>query len=107
MIPAILIFLTLGGISNPSSAIATLGVRTCGNWVKEAKTPNSCAAIANQSWLVGYITGLAVGSNKDFLKDSDTDSLFLWVTNYCQKNPLEKLDSAGYALAEELIKKMP
>ena len=59
----------------------------------------------NEAWFVGFLSGMAFESNKDLLKGTDNASITLWVTNYCQKNPLKSLSQAADELADELAKK--
>lgn len=76
------------------------GVRSCGEWVKDKEMP----AIGNQAWLVGYLSGIAVATNKSFLRGTDNESIYLWVDNYCQANPLKSVAEAGVILHFELVK---
>ena len=86
--------------STNSNAIQLLGVPSCGQW-------NSTDDHAwHHAWLFGYMNGAAAGMNADILKDTDRESIFLWVDNYCRKNPTGKIDEAGRNLALELIKSM-
>lgn len=55
---------------------------------------------------LGYLSGLAMQSDKDVLAGLDAPSLYLWVTNYCKANPLETTTNAGYILFLELSKKL-
>lgn len=89
-------------ISNGAEAVTTFGNRSCGTWVKdrEAKSVNEMTA---EFWLVGYLSGLAMLSNKDFLANTDTTSIYLWMDNYCKTNPLETIIDAGFKLGIELM----
>ena len=99
--------MVLIAIAIDARAITVLGARSCGTWI-ESRTDNSSgkswASLASESWLVGYLSGLAGGIDKDFLKGTDAPSIFLWVDNYCRSNPLKAIDDAGIALALELVK---
>ena len=63
-----------------------------------------------KSWLMGYISGLSMELNAtilkvDVLKDTDAESLFLWMDNYCKTNPLNTLSDGELELFVELIKR--
>ena len=59
---------------------------SCGLYVKENRS-----GISNQftGWLRGYMTATNdfVPGKKDFFEGVDTDSIFLWVEQWCLKNP--------------------
>ena len=78
-------------------------LRSCGNWVEQRKT-DDINLVGTRSWLLGFLSGLAVGFNKDFLEGIDDDQIDLWMDNYCKANPLKSLSTAGQYLATELIK---
>ena len=83
-------------------AIGIVGARSCGAWIANS-TQTTASREADRAWLVGFLSGLAIGARKDFLRGIDSDSMYLWIDNYCRANPLKFLDSAGVALAQELI----
>ncbi len=100
--------LSLLAPARAAAPIELKGVRSCDNWVAEkrlaqtAKEMNKVAVLITKSWFLGYLSGRADNSGKDFLKGTDSDSIFLWLDNYCRDNPQAKLDQAGLALAREL-----
>ena len=79
------------------------GGRSCGVWIEDKRNKDTRAEIGNQNWLIGYLSGLASAWNKDILAGTDNPSIFLWVDNYCQTNPLMRLDDAAEALARDLL----
>jgi hypothetical protein len=81
-------------------AIEVRGIRSCGEWVSDNKT----LALGNQTWLLGYLSGIAVATGKQVLNGTDNQSIYLWVDNYCRANPLKSLPDAGNALYFELVK---
>jgi hypothetical protein len=91
-----------------AQAATSMGVRSCGKWVAAHSEPRGGTVdqIAVEAWLVGFLTGLAMESEKDILKDVDAPSIFLWTTNFCKANPLAGTDEAGYKLFLELSKKL-
>jgi hypothetical protein len=89
------------GIAAPSAqAIESRGARSCGVWMSD----KAKFSVAHEAWLVGFLTGMALYSDKDILKGTDNESIFLWIDNYCRANPLHNLTRAGDALFEELVK---
>ena len=59
-----------------SQAVETRGAPSCGAWIKQKGTLQGSGS---KGWLVGFLTGVAVESDKDLLAGTDSDSLFLWV----------------------------
>jgi hypothetical protein len=92
-------------ITQTTHAITVRGARSCGVWVEEEKK-ESLQHMANQTWLIGYLSGLAVGKGKDVFRGSpDNNSLSLWMTNYCRANPLKDIGHGADELYIELLKK--
>lgn len=83
-----------------AKTIEVRGIRSCGEWVNDKEI----LAFGNQTWLIGYLSGLAVGTKKQLLSGTDNQSIYLWVENYCRANPLRSLSDAGNALYFELVK---
>ena len=86
-------------------AVTMFGVISCGDWVKNVREKNLSEDLQS-IWLNGYLSGAASASGDDVLKGASTASLLLWVTNYCNINPLENSSAAGNELFLELKKKM-
>ena len=110
---AVMIF---GTVSNSTNAVTVMGAAPCGVWIKDreaaereaaslsSRTTERFAALHSQGWLVGFLSGIAIATNKDFLRATDSTSMSLWVDNYCRANPLKALEEAGSDLAKELIR---
>lgn len=92
-----------------ASAVEIKGSRTCSKWMEEkrlansAKEMNRIPVLITKSWFLGYLSGRADASGRNFLKGTDSDSIFLWLENYCQANPARDLDQGGIDLARELM----
>jgi hypothetical protein len=92
-----------------ASATEVKGARSCSKWIEEkriaksAKELNKIPVLITRSWFLGYLSGRADASGRNFLKGTDSDSIFLWLDNYCQANPQADLDKAGIDLAGELM----
>jgi hypothetical protein len=73
------------------------GVPDCGLWINGNRQPD-------KAWLLGFLSGLNTDiTNKDFLRKlNSAEQAYLFVDNYCRKNPLKKVSDAGVALFSEL-----
>ena len=87
---------------NSANAVDIRGFPTCAAWLKQGEDRNY-PAMTNQFWLLGYLSGKASGLDKDFLKDTDNDTIYHWVDNYCRAYPAKDVDDAARELAKELI----
>lgn len=77
----------------------------CGQWVSRPRGKSHPA----ESWALGYLSGLNVAHERAHMSPTDpldslnsADQVFLWLDNFCQANPLRKLDGAASELFEEL-----
>jgi hypothetical protein len=83
--------------------IRTFGVVDCGQWLND-KTPS------RKTWVLGYLTGVnamhnATTDKNPLGKINSADQIYVWIDNYCQKNPLKSVDDAAANLFFELLKK--
>lgn len=97
-------------LTQPVFGQSIFGTSDCGQWVN-SKTD------ARRAWVLGFMSGMSQATflfgtpadrktNGDWLnKVNSADQIFLFVDNYCQKNPLDKVGTAGLALYLELTKK--
>lgn len=92
-----------------ASAVEIKGSRSCSKWMEEKRAANSAREmnkipiLITKSWFLGYLSGRADESGKNFLKGTDSESIFLWLDNYCRANPNKNLDNGGIDLARELM----
>lgn len=101
-------------LAGEACAVTEVGDRTCSKWVRDreaAKQRNPSAEViweqmVDETWLMGYLSGLAVARHSDYMKKPDYDTLNAWVDDYCAKNPGVLLGTASLGLAKELEKKM-
>jgi hypothetical protein len=77
---------------------------SCGEWIVHREKSDTLA-LGNASWLLGYLSGMAIASGKAYLSGTDNSSIYMWMDNYCRKNPLRDLSSGGNELAAELTGK--
>jgi hypothetical protein len=96
------------GFSTTSNAVTVKGMKSCGAWVKDrAEQPApSLSTMVDSAWLDGYLSGVAVARNIDFLKGVDENTIKLWMDNYCSSHPLDLIGYAADALSIELKKRM-
>ena len=87
-----------------ANAETVIGARSCGQWM--GRNANSIDRMVQESWLLGMLSGLALGTKFDFLAQTDAKSIYLWMDNYCQSHPLDNMVQGADALGAELIKRM-
>jgi hypothetical protein len=105
---AALFFAFAFGFSAYGNAVTVKGMKNCGVWIKShAEQPApSMNALADNAWLVGYLSGVAVARNIDFLKGVDDKTIQTWMHNYCSSHPSDLVGYAADALSVELVKRM-
>ena len=105
---AVLFFAIAIGFSSNGNAVTVKGMKNCGVWLKShAEQPApSTNALAENAWLVGYLSGVAVARNIDFLKGVDDNTIQTWMHNYCASHPSDLIGYAADALSVELVKRM-
>jgi len=101
--------LLLAAAASAVAAPADAGVEarqapSCGEWIVHREKSDTLA-LGNASWLLGYLSGMAVSSGKNYLSGTDNSAIYKWMDGYCRKNPLRDLVSGGNALAAELAGK--
>ena len=85
------------------------GGSDCGQWVNSQ-------AEHRKAWALGFMSGMSMATHYfgtptdkaigDWLnKVNSADQILLFIDNYCQKNPLKRVESAGFALYFELTSK--
>ena len=100
-----LVVLAIGFTSSSYALITSMGDRSCGQWVAN-RTSHNVSQHFDSDWLTGMLTGMAVYSGVDILKDSEGESIFLWMDNYCKSNPLDKVGTGASVLFYELKQRM-
>jgi hypothetical protein len=86
------------------AAPTAFGTTDCGEWL----TDSPSAKGQNKSWLLGFLSGLSVSGvvNGDPLSTiSSAAQIFIWMDNYCSKNPLSNVGTVGSELYRELANK--
>ena len=98
---AVLFAIGISANAENEDTIIVKGSSDCDSWIDGRKFNDN---VQNKSWLLGYLSGLAVGKDIDILRDRNYQSIFLWMDKYCDANPLEKTGNAGEKLFNELKK---
>ena len=103
----VLFTLTLASSLSFADPYTKFGDPDCGAWVKNQTT-------RERAWLMGKLTGMnhilvVLGNNskkKDPLNELDSaNQAFVWMDNYCRKNPLKSVGDGALDLFIELIDK--
>ena len=81
--------------------IATMGARSCEQWVAASKE-NSAEMLNVRDWLVGYMSGIAIGSGRNILNGVDPEFIYQWMDNYCRENSLSNTAAGGTDLFFQL-----
>ena len=101
--------LIIGAVTVPpalGATITTRGTPSCATWVnsKGVSGQENWPRTVATAWLIGFLSGIALDKGKNFLDGTDTDSLVLWVDNYCAANSLKNVAEAATVLSAELTK---
>lgn len=106
VICAFLTIFSLSCISNNANAQRYFSLimthDTCGNWVEKRSKGD---ADFNMEALRSFLSGMVLGSKKDFLRNVDEGAIFVWTDNYCNANPTDGLIKAAMRFSEDMIKK--
>ena len=82
------------------------GVPSCAYWLQD-REPGGHSSYFNAMWLVGYLSGAAVHSEKDILSTVDSESIAVWMDNYCKANASRNVAEGGEALFNEMARRFP
>lgn len=85
-------------VTNSNSYFSIESVKSCGKWVAVRKESGLRAA-QSDAWIVGFVSGLALTSKRDFLHGLDAESVLLHVDKHCRDNPLSTPIHAVTALS--------
>jgi len=100
----VLAFVSAAVFATNANAVSVRGFSSCGGWVQDRAENNGWPHLSDESWVLGFLSGLALGTKEDVLKRADDPSIFLWIDNYCQANPLKRVTDAVMELFSELAK---
>jgi hypothetical protein len=100
----LLVFGMVAASAPPEAAVEARQAPSCGEWVAH-RGKSDTLALGNASWLLGYLSGAAIATGRNFLPGTENAAIYKWMDNYCMSNPLRDLASGGNALAAELARK--
>lgn len=86
--------LTLTSMQARAQDVTVRGSGTCQAFL-DAERNSLPEAVKQLTWLLGYVSGLAVATEVDILGNHDPDSMLTWVNLYCQRYPAKYLSNAG------------
>ncbi|UTZ35038.1 hypothetical protein HB762_28110 (plasmid) [Vibrio campbellii] len=95
----LILILLLTHLSVNASTTYGAGSASCGTWLKHSKVKGSNYAF-NISWVHGYLSAIQVNYE---LKEVDTDSITIFLDNYCTKHPFASISEATHELTLEII----
>ncbi len=75
---------------------------SCGSWTKDI-AGDSVLHYQAQSWVLGFVSGAGF-SGAELSATADNEALIAFVTQYCQRNPLNSVARAAGRLVLELKK---
>jgi hypothetical protein len=81
----------------------------CSTWTAERqmeKGAEKTRSLFNRRWLIGYLSGMAAGRNKEFWDAPnagplDYEAVFVWMDNYCRANPPRDIAEGAQKLFNE------
>ena len=88
-----------------AQGVTIFGRPDCGVWLSKQKE-------TDKAWLLGYVSGISMseqgglsGRSDPLGKISSAEQIFIWMNNYCQKNPLKNVGDGAFSLYLELLTK--
>lgn len=102
-----LTLLSSSGLVRAEMMVLGYGGVSCGGWTK-AHHPKSVEGLAQDNWVLGYVTGFNAYSGireSNISAGTDNEALIAWIDNYCRSNPLDSIYIASVKLIHELKKK--
>jgi hypothetical protein len=88
--------LAVTAIQASAQNVTVRGSGTCQAYLDAKARNNVQDAVKDLTWLLGYVSGLAVATHVNVLGSEDHADLMLkWVDTYCQLYPAKYLSDAG------------
>lgn len=78
-----------------------VGIKSCGSWLEQRKKGDFYTMA---QWVMGYVTAYGYYGEKD-LREVDSGAILTFMDNYCQKEPLERIEYGAQALINALKNK--
>lgn len=102
---AAIFLLLMNALLNAHTAVAGTyqvigaGAQSCGTWISDRSNPSSVAANLDESWVLGFLSGVGFEGGADInpLEGMDDNGVAGWVDNYCRQNPIVNIATASAA----------
>jgi len=78
-----------------AEGVTVRGSPGCQEYLDAKARNNVQEAVKDLSWLLGYMSGLAVATQVNILGKDDGEGMLTWVDAYCQTYPARYLSNAG------------
>jgi hypothetical protein len=84
-------------------AVTMLGAGnlSCGSWIAQR---DEMVRQLNISWVLGYLSGMNLMADKDFLKSYEVNGITEAINKYCRENPLNNITDAATDTAIQMRK---
>ncbi len=92
-------FTLLAALALNANAVTVKDAPSCAEW-----NPNDNA---HKIWIEGFLSGIAIERDDDFLARISLKQIVNWVNNYCKENPKGEVTVAGVQLSLELMRRNP
>jgi hypothetical protein len=90
------IALTVMAMHASAQGVTVRGSGTCQAYLDAKARNNVQDAVKDLTWLLGYMSGLAVATHVNILgPDDNADLMLTWVDAYCKRYPAKYLSDAG------------
>ena len=99
----IAVFAALTVMPAQAHLVESRGAASCETWSKQR--PRNAKLL--ESWLLGYLSGLAQEADHHFPKSMDDAALFRWMDDYCRQNPKQMIALGGFMLMGKLRAENP
>jgi hypothetical protein len=93
--------LTLAASNAGAVTVMGQGNNKCSDWITEEA--EGTLGIS-EAWVTGFMSGLAIGDQDDFLKMSDVDSITNAVTAACKLKPDESIAKTVLSIVAKMEK---
>lgn len=81
---------------NANAAVTVMDAPSCATWDPKLAT--------HRIWIEGFLSGIAMERQENFLATTSLDRILKWVNDYCKANPKGEVTVAGIGLSLELTK---
>jgi hypothetical protein len=85
----------------PGRSLYGAGNDSCEKWVTDRKDGKMFAWLSSGHWVLGFVTS-AQFRDFEMQQVGSTDTILIWIDNYCAKNPIKNIYDVASALVEEL-----